>query len=264
MNFSSKTVWITGASSGIGRALALELSNQGATLILSSRRTEALEEVRNTCHNPEVVHVLPLDLSQADQMPERVQAALKLAPQGIDIVVHSGGISQRSLAAETDLTVDRKLMEIDYFGTIALTKAVLPHFEAQQYGHFAVITSLAGKFGAPMRSSYSAAKHALHGYFETLYLENWRSNLSVTIVVPGLIRTNISKNALVGDGSKQNSMDNMIDEGMSPEACAKKMAKAIYRKKHEVYIGKKEILAIYLKRYLPGLLRNILKKRKLS
>ena len=264
MNFTSKTVWITGASSGIGRALALELSSQGATLILSSRRKEALEEVKNACHNPNVVSVLPLDLANAGSMPQRVLEALKLAPNGIDIMVHGGGISQRSLAKETHLDVDRKLMEIDFFGTIALTKAILPHFTVKKQGHFAVITSLAGKFGAPMRSSYSAAKHALHGYFETLHLENWRNNLAVTIVVPGLIHTNISKNALVGDGSKRNTMDNMINEGMSPEACAKKMAKAIYHKRHEVYIGKKEILAIYLKRYLPGLLRNILKKKKLS
>ncbi len=264
MNFSSKTVWITGASSGIGKALAIELASHGAELILSSRRAEALEEVKKECVGAPKVHVLPLDLSKSDTLPQAVQKAYEICPNGIDILVNNGGISQRSLAINTDLEVDRKVMEIDYFGTVALTKAILPRFVKQQRGQFVVVTSLMGKFSSPMRSGYCGAKHALHGFFDALYLEHWKDNIAVTLICPGFIRTNISKNALVGDGSKQETMDEATGAGLTPEQCAKRMAKAIYKRKPEVYIGKKEILAIYLKRYFPGMLRRILKNAKVT
>ncbi len=264
MNFSSKTVWITGASSGIGKALAIELAAQGAELILSSRRTEALEEVKTACLGAPNVHVLPLDLSKSDTMLAAVEKAYAFCPNGIDVLVNNGGISQRSLAIDTDLEVDRRVMEIDYFGTVALSKAILPRFVKQQRGHFVVITSLMGKFSSPLRSGYCGAKHALHGFFDALYLEHWKDQIAVTLVCPGFIRTEISKNALVGDGSKQETMDEATGGGLTPEQCAKKMAKAIHNRKHEVYIGKKEILAIYLKRYFPGILRRILKNAKVT
>ena len=259
-----KTVWITGASSGIGRACAEVYAKRGYRVILSSRRKEALENVaEELSSNKEVERdnliVLPLDLSKSDGFPSLVNDLIKKVCT-IDFVINSGGISQRSLAVDTSLDVDRQVMEIDYFGTVALTKALLPHFISKKAGHFVVITSLMGVFSSPLRSGYCGAKHALHGFFESLRAEVYDSGVRITIVCPGFIATNISLNAVVGDGSKQETMDEKTGAGMTALQCAKKLAKAVDRKKSEVYIGRTEIIAIYLKRFFPNLLRRIIRK----
>ncbi len=259
-----KTYWITGASSGIGRAFAIEASRQGHQLVLSSRKEESLKAVREVCAFPERVIILPLDLGRADELPETVPMAIGMAGGRIDVMVHCGGISQRSLASETALSVDRRVMEIDFFGTVALTKGLLPHFIEENGGHFVVVTSLMGKFSSPMRSGYCAAKHALHGFFDSLRAEHVEDGIKVTMVCPGFVRTNISQNALTGDGSAQNSMDDATNKGISPEECAKKMLRAIERKKAEVYIGGKEILGVYVHRFFPALLRRMLPKAKVT
>lgn len=261
---SPTTYWITGASSGIGEALALAAAESGHYLILSSRREEALKSVRERCKFPERVAILPLDLSDAESLNEKAQMAVGMSNGGIDVMVHCGGISQRSLAMDTTLSVDRRVMEIDYFGTIALTKALLPYFVDRKAGHFVVITSLMGKFSSPMRSGYCAAKHALHGFFNALRAEHWQDGLHVTMVCPGFIRTNVSMNALTGDGSPQQSMDEATNKGLSPEQCARKILRAIRKQKAEVYIGGKEILAVYLNRFWPGLLRRMLRTAKVT
>lgn len=258
-----KHIWITGASSGIGRALSLELVSQGALVLLSARSTDALEEVKAAAADPGRVHILPLDLTEMDSHHHKVEEAIRQMGH-IDVMVHNGGISQRSLVKNTPLSVDRKVMEVDYFGTVSLTKELLPHFIERQSGHFTVVTSLMGVFSSPMRSGYCGAKHALHGFFDALRAEEYQDDIAVTIVCPGFIRTNISKNALTSDGSKQGTMDEATGDGISPEECARQMAKAIRKRKAEVYIGKKEILAIYLKRYFPWLLRRIVRKAKVT
>ena len=259
-----KTVWITGASSGIGRACAEVYAKRGYRVILSSRRKEALENVAEELSlNKEIERdnliVLPLDLSKSDGFPTLVNDLIKKVGT-IDLVINSGGISQRSLAVDTSLDVDRRVMEIDYFGTVALTKALLPHFISKKAGHFVVITSLMGVFSSPLRSGYCGAKHALHGFFESLRAEVYDSGIDITIVCPGFIATDISLNAVVGDGSKQGTMDEKTGAGMTALQCAKKLAKAVDRKKPEVYIGRTEIIAIYLKRFFPNLLRIIIRK----
>ena len=259
-----KTVWITGASSGIGRACAEVYAKRGYRVILSSRRKEALENVaEELSSNKEVERdnliVLPLDLAKSDGFPSLVNELIKKVST-IDFVINAGGISQRSLAVDTSLDVDRRIMEIDYFGTVALTKALLPHFISKKAGHFIVITSLMGVFSSPLRSGYCGAKHALHGFFESLRAEVYDSGISITIVCPGFIATDISLNAVVGDGSKQGTMDEKTGAGMTALQCAKKLAKAVDRKKPEVYIGRTEIIAIYLKRFFPNLLRRIIRK----
>lgn len=259
-----KTYWITGASSGIGKAFAVEASLRGHQLILSSRSEGTLKQVREECAYPERVIVLPLDLSQSDELPEKVPMAIGMAGGRIDVMVHCGGISQRSLVTETDLSVDRKVMEIDFFGTVALTKALLPHFIENQAGQFAVVTSLMGKFSSPKRSGYCAAKHALHGFFNALRAEHTEDNVKVTMICPGFVRTNISRNALVGDGSAQETMDEATNHGISPTKCAKKMYKAIQKEKAEVYIGGKEVLGVYVHRFFPALLRRMLPKAKVT
>ena len=179
----------------------------------------------------------------------------------IDILVNNGGISQRSLATETHISVDKKIMEVNYIGTIALTKALLPHFIENKKGHFAVTTSMVGLIGTPLRSSYAASKHALHGFFDSLRAEVYDDNIAVTLICPGFVSTNISMNALTGDGTSQQKMDTATANGISPERFAKLMAKAIYSKKEEVYIaGFKEKLGVYVKRWFPRVFSIMIRK----
>ena len=259
MNFKNKVIWITGASSGIGKGLALQLSHYDCKLILSSRRAEALESVRNICQHPENIAVLPFDLSDFENMKPIVQKAIELFGT-IDILINNGGISQRSLVIDTDISVDKKLMEVDYLGTVGLSKAILPHFVQKQSGHFVTVSSLMGKFSSPYRSGYCGAKHALHGFFDALRMEHEKDNIKVTMICPGFVNTDVAKNALIGDGSKQNSHDIATQNGLSVEDFSKKMIKAIQKEKFEAYIGKKEVLGIYLKRFFPKILHSFVIK----
>jgi len=254
-------IWITGASSGIGEAAAQKFSKEGYSLILSSRNVKELERVMQGCAFPDTCRILPLDLASSANFAEQVATAISFFGQ-IDLLLHNGGISQRSLIKDTYLEVDRKLMEVNYFGTVALTKALLPHFIERKQGQFGVVTSLVGKFGSPYRSSYAGAKHALHGFFDTLRAEHHQDGISVTLICPGFIRTQVSINAVTGDGTPLGEMDQAQDQGMSPEACAEGIFKALVKKKEEVYIGGKETWAVYLKRFLPGLFSRILRTAK--
>ena len=258
--FKDKVVWITGASSGIGEALAYESAKTGAKMVLSARREKELERVKQNCKLPdEDVLVVPLDLAQHDQMNAKVEKVMSHFGK-IDILINNGGISQRSLIVDTDFSVYKKLVDVDYLGTVALSKAVLPIFIKQKGGHFGVITSLMGKFSSPLRSGYCGAKHALHGFFDALRMEHDDDNIKVTLFCPGYIHTNISINAVTADGSTQNTMDAATGAGMSPENCAKKIISAMENNKMEVLIGGKETFAVYIKRFFPKLLHNIVKK----
>lgn len=259
---SNKVIWITGASSGIGEAVTYELAKKGARLILSSRRKEELERVKGNCPaaiQPNI-RILPIDLSESSTLRLSAEAAVQLFGH-IDILINNGGISQRSLAHETTLEVDRKLMEVDYFGTVALSKFLLPHFVKRKAGHFVVVSSVMGKFGTPYRSGYAAAKHALHGFFDSLRAEVWRSNIDVTLVCPGWVKTNITYHAMSGDGSPLNKMDEATQKGLAPAVFAKKMIRAVELRKEEVYIGgRKEVWAVYLKRFFPKRFSSLVKK----
>ena len=254
-----KVIWITGASSGIGEATVYKFVKEDHQVILSARNQEALEKVKFSSSKPENCKILPLDLIDHDSFAGKTQEAIA-AFGHVDIILHNGGISQRSLINETPLAVDRKLMEVNYFGTVALTKALLPHFIKRKSGQFGVISSLVGKFGSPYRSSYAAAKHALHGFFESLRLEHFNDNITVTMICPGFIKTDVSKNALTADGSPLNEMDKAQENGMSAEECAKQIHKALIKQKEEVYIGGKETMGIYLKRFVPSIFTKILLK----
>jgi short-subunit dehydrogenase len=263
-SLSTKVVWITGASSGIGEALTIELAKKGAYLILSARRKEELERVKGNCvaSSQPNIRILPLDLAQANTLQLSTEAAVQFFGL-IDILINNGGISQRSLAKETKLEVDREVMEVDYFGTIALTKHLLPHFLKRKSGHYVITSSVMGMIGTPYRSGYAAAKHALHGFFDSLRAEVWRENIFVTLICPGWVRTNVTLNAITGDGSKLNQMDKTTKQGLLPAQCAKKIIHAIEKRKEEVYIGgAKEVFAVYLKRFFPSLFSKIVKKAK--
>lgn len=260
MSFQNKVVWITGASSGIGEALTYALHERGARLIISSRRKEALEEVKANCKgDPSDIHIIPLDLAQTDTLEEKAQQALDIYGH-IDYLFDNAGISQRSLALETQDHVLRKVMEINFFGTVKLTKAVLPSMVDRQTGHIIVTSSVMGKFGTRLRSSYASSKHALHGYFDCLRQEMANDNINISLVCPGYIKTNVTKNMLEGDGSKHNEMGHGQENGMNPEVFAEKLLPKIERGKEEIYIGGTEILGIYLKRFVPTLFQKILRK----
>jgi short-subunit dehydrogenase len=258
---SGQVIWITGASSGIGEALAYELSAYENTLILSARNEERLKEVKSSCADPSKVHLLPMDLGNFELMSTLVNRAIA-ATGSIDILLNNAGISQRSLLVDTQFEVYKKLMDINYLGTVALTKALLPHFIAQRKGHFVTITSLMGRFGSPFRSGYCGAKHALHGFFDVLRMEHVQDNIQVTLVCPGFIKTNVAINALTADGSPQNSNDHATNKGMAPAVFSKKMIDAVARKKFEVYIGGKEVYGIYVKRFFPKWLHYLVLRSK--
>ncbi|RNC87100.1 MAG: SDR family oxidoreductase [Winogradskyella sp.] len=261
MTLENKVIWITGASSGIGKATALHFSKYNCKLIVSSRREKELEQVKNQCTTPENIAVLPFDLADYNTMASVAEKAISLFGR-IDILINNGGISQRSLIKDTDISVDKKLMDIDYLGTVALSKSVLPYFIDQKSGHYVTITSLMGKFGSPYRSGYCGAKHALHGFFDVLRMEHEKDNIKVTLICPGFVNTDVSINALTGDGTNLNAMDEATQNGLDTSVFVERMLKAIQKEKFEAYIGKKEVLGIYLKRFFPKLLHKFVMRSK--
>lgn len=247
---NNKVIWITGASSGIGEALVYAYSNAGAKLIISSRNRDELYRVKSACKSPVNIHVLPVDLENTAILADKAAEAIRIYGY-IDILINSGGISQRSLALETRLQTEQRLMNVNFWGTVALSKAVLPGMIAKGGGKIVCISSLVGKFGTRMRSAYSASKHALHGYFDSLRSEVFDKNIQITIVCPGFIKTNVSVNALTGNGAAQGTMDAGQASGMPADECAKQIVQAIQQNKEEVYIGGKEVKGIWFKRFFP-------------
>ncbi len=259
----NKVIWITGASFGIGEALVYELNALEAKLIISSRNRDELFRVKQKCRNQIDVHVLSLDLEDSGSLPTKAEDAMRIYGR-IDMLINSGGISQRALALETDLKTEQRLMDVNFWGTTILSKAVLPSMIKQNTGTIVCISSLVGKFGTRLRSAYAASKHALHGYFESLRIELDNPNIHILLACPGFIKTKVTINALTANGSKQGTMDSAQENGMSAEECAKQIIKAIEKKKDEVYIGGKEVKGVFLKRFFPSIFNKIIKKAKVT
>lgn len=254
----SKVVWITGASSGIGEALAHEWAAKGARLILSARNREKLEIVNKACGGNHLV--LPLDMENDKNYDQATDEAW--AWQGrVDIAVHNAGISQRARAEEVSDEALEKIMQVNFMGAAKLARLQLLCFQGQGSGHFVVITSLSGKFGVPYRSVYCASKHALHGYFDSLRAENAKYPIRVTIVAPGYIKTDVSVNALGPDGTPTGVMDDNQAQGLPVEVCAKAIVKAVSKQKEELIIGGTERFGVILKRFFPGILSKVLANR---
>jgi short-subunit dehydrogenase len=258
--FQNKVIWITGASSGIGEELALQLARAGAKLILSARNEEKLHDLQQKLENYNQHRVVPLDLANLSNLSEITSEILGIY-QRIDILINNGGVSQRASANETSMEVNRQLMEVNFFGNIALAKAVLPIFRAQQSGQYLVVSSIAGKFGFHLRSIYSASKAALVGYYESLAMEEAPNGIKVTLAYPGKINTPISKSALTASGQAHGAMDRNQATGMPVEECVQQMLEAMAKGKREVLIGGKELLAVYMKRFLPRLFWKIIPKQ---
>lgn len=256
-----KVIWITGASSGIGAELAKAYAKRGVKLILSSRNVSALGKVKSVCVNSKNIKILPLDLNDFDSAVANVKKAHDFYKR-IDVLINNAGVSQRSLIVETQFEVFKKLMEIDYLGTVALSRALLPIFLKQGYGHYVVVSSVMGKYGSPFRSGYAAAKHALHGFFDVLRMEHQKDNIFVTMICPGFVRTPIARNAFRGDGGVLGEDDLATRKGMKVTNFVRKMMEAIDQKKWEVSFGGKERLGVYLKRLSNKLLHSIVIRSK--
>lgn len=236
----SKTIWITGASSGVGEGMATVFHREGADIIISGRREAELEHVKASCSGgPGSITVVPFDITDEFGREAAVRDVLSRFER-LDVLVNNAGIGQRSLANETTLEVERRIMEVDFFGPVALTKLVLPRMIEQQAGHLIVTSSVAGKHAVPFHTTYCAAKHALHGYFDTLRIEHLKDNILVMLLVIAGIRSNVFEHALTGDGSEYGTSDWGSGSGMTAEACAERVVDAIENREQEVVISIEE------------------------
>lgn len=265
MNYQGKTIWITGASSGIGKAFTKAFYKEGANLILSSRREDALLQVKDSLgEDTENVKIVTLDLTDSESFPIKAKEAISAFGR-IDVLVNNGGISQRSTVLESELSTYRRLMEVNYFGAVGLTKEVLPHMVERQSGHIIVTSSVAGKIGTKFRSGYAASKHAVQGFFNSLRQEMYEHDVAITLLCPGFIKTNISNNALTGDGTKFGEMGDAHKNAMTADEMVEKVMPKIKSRKEEIYVtGLKEGLAIWVQRISPTLLNRILKNQKVT
>jgi len=260
--FSDKVVWITGASSGMGESLVLDFSRRGAIVIASSNDLTGLERVKASCgERSAMIHCVPFDLSDTSGIEKIVESQIRSFGK-IDFLINMGGISQRARIDETPLWLDRKIIEINYFGTIALTKAVLPYMIRQKSGHVLATSSISGRFGFPLRSAYSASKQALHGFFETLYLENKKFNIKASVIIPGRVRTAISFHALNAEGKEYGKLDDGQANGILPGKAAEIIINGIIKDKREILVGRSELLLLHIRRYLPWLFFRIADKIK--
>ncbi len=259
MKLKDKVVWITGASSGIGEALARDLAGKGAYLVLSARREDELERVRAGLAQPGHHRVVPLDLARPETFPGLVDD-VNSATGGVDMLINNGGVSQRSLVRDTDLSVDRRLMDINFLGPVALTKAVLPGMVQRGGGMIVVVSSLVGEVSTPLRSAYAASKHALHGWFDALRAEEHDQGIRVLIAMPGFIRTELPLQALTGNGASQGQMDAAQEAGMAPEVCARQMVRAVQNEREQVIIAGRERAGLYLHRWFPVLFRKLIRR----
>jgi dehydrogenase/reductase SDR family protein 7B len=258
-DFQNKVIWITGASSGIGEAMAYELARRGALLVLSARRADVLEAVKSRCQRADKHLVLPMDMTDQSSFFDKTAEVLS-AHGRIDMLINNAGVSQRGLAKDTAVAVDRQIMEVDYFGPVALAKSVLPHMLARHSGHLVAVSSVLGLVATPHRSAYAAAKHAIIGFHDALRAEVHDAGLKVSVLCPGFVRTNVSLSALTSDGTPHGKVDAQQTTAMSAEAFALKAVDGLARGKGRIVVAGKERLAVYLGRLSPTLLERVIRK----
>lgn len=259
-SLEGKVFWITGASSGIGKSLAILVISRGASVVISGRNESALTSIKNQFPDKsQQIFILPFDLAEEIDSQKMVDRIVDKFGH-IDFLINNGGISQRSLASETPVSVDRKVFEINFFGNISIAKAVLQQMIKQGNGNIAVTSSVVGKFGFPLRSAYAASKHALHGFYESLRSENYENNIKVTMIIPGRINTNISVNAINKEGKNHGEMDPGQAQGMSSDKAAQKILKGVLSGKKEILVGKFDLLMVHFRKFTPRLFYFLARK----
>jgi len=262
-SLAGKVIWITGASSGIGRALAVKLASVRCRLVISARRENELHKLKEECVAnglPEDdILVLPMDVTDATLHGSLLKKVLEHF-QKLDILVNNAGRSQRAPFEKVDIQVDRDLFELNVFSQVALSTVVLHHFMERKQGHFAVTSSIAGKIGVPDSRSYTASKHAMHGYFESLRSEKGEYNIDVTMLCPGPVVSEILQHAFTDTAGKFYGQEHLAtDKRMSSERCAHLCAVAIANKLDEAWIALKPVLLIYYaSQYLPSITRRFM------
>lgn len=263
--FDSKVVWITGASSGIGEALAYTFAKYQAKLILSARRADELERVKKDCNLPDAdVLLIPLDVTEIEKMEEYTAKALAHFGR-IDILVNNAGLSHWSKIKDTSMVVIKRIMDVNFLGGAALSKAVLPGMIINKQGQIVVISSILGKVITAKQSAYTASKHAIMGFYDTLRAEAWSEGIKVLIVCPGSVRTNVAKNSLNREGKPINKDNPMILNGLDPLEVSERILSAIKKGKEEIVLaGLKERFAIALKRFAPAVFSKFISKTKLA
>lgn len=260
IDFKNKTVWVVGASSGIGEGLVKQLAKENCNVILSARREASLKNIQTTLNltNSNSL-VLPLDISKSETFDSKIQEALAKF-SSIDILILNAGIAHKSFAEETLEEVDRRIMEVNFMGNILLTKNVIPYMKKQGKGTIAVTSSILGKIGLPLVSTYCASKQAVTGYYESLRYEVEKYNINVTILSPGFIKTDITKNSLTADGKVFNQDSIAQEKGMDATKCAQKMIQAIKKGKRHQYIGGLEVFMPAFSFYFPRIFYFLMKK----
>ena len=262
--FKDLTIWITGASSGLGEALAIAFAKKGATIILSGRNEDKLEAVKEQCKKSKNHHIVPFDISDSEQTQAAYKSAINKAGK-IDWLINNAGVSQRSLIMETSEDVERQIMELDYFAQTRLTRLVLPAMLEQGGGKIVMISSIAGLIGTQYRGAYSAAKAALHMWANSLRAELHDKGIEVATIFPGFIQTNISINALTGDGSAQGTMDEATSNGLTATDFAKQVVKALSKgEEYIVVAGSKEKLATRVNRVSPPKLYKLIRESQVK
>lgn len=252
--YSNKVILITGASSGIGEALAVGSAKEGAVLILAARRMEELKRVAERCSKAGAKEVLcvPLDVTDKDQVRGLLDT-IQTRNWKIDVFFNNAGISQRSTVLEAKEEVERQIMEVNYFAPVYLGKALYPLFSGD--ARMVIISSLSGLFGFPLRTTYAASKHAIKGYFESWQVENKHPH--ITLVFPGRIQSQISVHALHGDGAEHQVMDKAQREGMPVDKCARIILKGVAVKKRKILVGQKELILYWFYKHIPSLYYKI-------
>jgi short-subunit dehydrogenase len=258
--FNDRVIWVTGASSGIGLALVEQLALTNAFIIVSARNAAALLALQ-TKYGESRICVVPMDLGSQSSVQQAARLALAWKKR-VDILFNNGGISQRSEGVETSDAVLRQIMEVNFFANVSLTQAVLPGMISRRQGHIVVTSSLMGKWGFYLRSAYGASKHALHGYYDSLRMEVEAKGILVTLLTPGFVATEISKHALVGDGTVSGDMDLNQAQGISASECAARILKGVSIGQAELPIGGRELRGLWVKRFFPKLFERVLRRQQ--
>jgi len=261
--FQNKVCWVTGASSGIGAALAVALNKAGAYLILSSRSADKLNEVKQACECPDKIEIMICDMEKTESLNAPAITAWKIFNH-IDYVFLNAGIAVRDLAINTEFDMVKKVMDVNFFSNAIITKALLPLMKERGSGRFVVTSSICGKVGVPKLSAYAASKHALHGFYDSLRVECEGYGVRITIITAGNVRTDITRNALLGDGTPYSRMQEAIAHGMAPDNCAKQIMHAVAVGKREILIGGSEKYGVWIKRFFPGLYAYIIGKHPIK